>query len=436
MEDFHGIIGDNDLPGSTEQERNEAAADQVPAITTKIAEYSVTAAALGELHGKYERVLFPVTTPAGMKDAVAARAELRGLRISLEAKRKEIKGPALERCRLIDAEAKDITAVLTSLEDPINAQIQAEQARKEAEKAERERKEAERKAAIQTKIDTIRGIPLAMTGQPAAEFDAEIAELRAFVPGDEFAEFKDDATAAANAAVVALLGMQEKQIAIEAEAARIEAERLATIEAQRLAKIESDRIAAEQAAEAQRLADLRAELEAAAQRQRDADAEAARLAKVESDRVVAEQQAKLAEQQAIIDAARKKQEDEAAAARQAQEAERAAFEAERKAFQEQQAAVAAQAEADRIAALEAEMRPIGEPEPVLQVQEVTAEVAHEIFAEAQETVETDPQSEVVTLPEVLDFEMAVSALLQTRTPVEIRAMLDIALIRFADELAA
>lgn len=345
----------------------QATADQVPAITTKIAEYSVTAAALGELRGKYERVLFPVTTPAGMKDAVAARAELRSLRISLEAKRKEIKGPALERCRLIDAEAKDITAVLVSLEDPINAQIQAEQARKEAEKAERERKEAERKAAIQTKIDTIRGIPLAMTGQPAAEFDAEIAELRAFVPGDEFAEFKDDATAAANAAVVALLGMQEKQIAIEAEAARIEAERLAAIEAQRLAKIESDRIAAEQAAEAKRLDDLRA-----------------------------------------------------------------AFEAERKAFQDQQAAAAAQAEADRLAAL----APVAvEPEPVLQVQEVTAEAAHEIFVEAAEP-EVEPQAAAITPPEVLDFEMAVSALLQTRTPVEVRALLDLALIRFADELAA
>lgn len=421
---------DNDnaaAPAATE------AADQAPAIITQIAEYSVTAAALGELRGKYERVLFPVTTTAGMKDAVAARAELRGLRISLEAKRKEIKGPALERCRLIDAEAKDITAVLVSLEDPINAQIQAEQARKEAEKAERERKEAERKAGIQTKIDTIRGIPLAMTGLAAAEFDAEIAELRAFVPGDEFAEFKDDATAAANAAIVVLLGMQEKQVAIEAEAARVEAERLAAIEAQRLAKIESGRIAAEQAAEAQRLADLRAELEAAAQRQRDADAEAARLAKVESDRVAAELKAKLDAQQAEIDAARKKQEDEAAAARQAQEAERAAFEAERKAFQDQQAAVAAQAEADRIAALP---KPAADPEPVLQVQEVTAEAAHEIFTEAPETVEVEPQSQVIILPEVLDFEMAVSALLQTRTPIEIRAMLDLALIRFAEELGA
>lgn len=412
----------------------QSTADQAPAITTQIAEYSVTAAALGELRGKYERVLFPVATTAGMKDAVAARAELRGLRISLEAKRKEIKGPALERCRLIDAEAKDITAVLTSLEDPINAQIQAEQARKEAEKVERERKEAERKAAIQNKIDVIRAIPLAMAGLPSAEFDTEIAELRAFVPGDEFAEFKDDATAAANAAVVALLGMQEKQIAVEAEAARIEAERLAAIEAQRLAKIESDRIAAEQAAEAQRLAALRAELEAAAQRQRDADAEAARLAKVESDRVAAEQQAKLAEQQAIIDAARKKQEDEAAAARQAQEAERAAFEAERKAFQEQQAASAAQAEADRIAALP---KPATEPEPVMQVQEVTSEVAHEIFAEAGAPFYDEPDP---ALPddafEIEAFDNAVRELLEFRTAIEIRALLDLALIRFADELSA
>ena len=405
------------------------AADQAPAVTTKIAEYSATAAALGALRGKYERVLFPVTTTAGMKDAVAARAELRTLRINLEAKRKEIKGPALERCRLIDAEAKEITGVLTSLEDPINAQIQAEQARKEAEKAERERKEAERKAAIQVKIDTIRGIPLAMTGQPAAEFDAEIAELRAFVPGDEFAEFTDDATAAANAAIVVLLGMQEKQVAIEAEAARIEAERLAALEAQRLAKIESDRIAAEQAVEAKRLADLRAEIEAAAQRQRDADAEAARMAKAESDRVAAEQQAKLAEQQAIIDAARKKQEDEAAAARQAQEAERAAFEAERKAFQEQQAAAAAKAEADRLAALAPVAEPV-EPEAEVPVPAAAAETAEEAAFPFDEPNPAVPDDAF----EVEAFDKAVRDLLEFRTAVEIRALLDLALIRFADEL--
>lgn len=415
-----------------DNDNTAAPANTLIVAAGKIAEYSTTAAALGELHTKYANVIFPVDTPLGMKDAIAARRVLWDLDLGLEKMRKEIKAPALERTRLIDAEAKAISAQLVALKEPIDAQIKRQEAKVAAEKAERERKEAERKAAIQVKIDTIRGIPLAMTGQPAAEFDAEIAELRAFVPGDEFAEFKDDATAAANAAVVALLGMQEKQIAVEAEAARIEAERLAAVEAQRLAKIESDRIAAEQAAEAQRLADLRAELEAAAQRQRDADAEAARLAKVESDRVAAEVKAQLDAQQASIDAARKQQEADAAAARQKQEAERAAFEAERKAFQEQQAAAAAQAEADRLAAL----APVAvEPEPVLQVQEVTAEAAHEIFVEAAEP-EVEPQAAAITPPEVLDFEMAVSALLQTRTPVEVRALLDLALIRFDDELAA
>ena len=99
--------------------------EQNAAIDTEIAEYSVTTAALAELRQRFGNVAFDLTTTKGDKEARAARLELVRLRTSLEAKRKELKAPALERSRLIDAEAKRITAAIDELEAPIDEQITA-----------------------------------------------------------------------------------------------------------------------------------------------------------------------------------------------------------------------------------------------------------------------------------------------------------------------
>jgi len=118
----------------------------------EIAEYSKTQAALNELAQRYKNVVFDVTKKEGMAMALKGRAEIRGYRVALEKKRVEIKAPALERCKLIDSEAKRITAELVALEDPIDEQIKKEEARKEEERlavvrAEEARIAAEQKAA-------------------------------------------------------------------------------------------------------------------------------------------------------------------------------------------------------------------------------------------------------------------------------------------------
>jgi colicin import membrane protein len=120
-------------------------------MSTQIVEYSQTEAALADLASRYKGVLFDVTTPTGMSEAKRSRAEIRDYRVALEKKRVEIKAPALERCRLIDAEAKRITAELSALEDPIDSQIKVEERKKEearlaAERAELARIEAEERA--------------------------------------------------------------------------------------------------------------------------------------------------------------------------------------------------------------------------------------------------------------------------------------------------
>ena len=121
----------------------------------KIAEYNQTAIALAELRTRYAKD-YDVGTAPGMAEAKAARATVRGYRVALEKTRVEIKAPALERTRLIDAEAKRITAELLAIEEPIDVAIKAEEARKAEEKAAKERAEAERINVIKAKIDGIK----------------------------------------------------------------------------------------------------------------------------------------------------------------------------------------------------------------------------------------------------------------------------------------
>lgn len=153
-------------------------------MTTEIAEYSKTEAALSDLAKRYKGVIFDVTTTEGMDVARKSRAEIRTYRTSLEAKRVEIKAPALERCRLIDAEAKRITAALVELEDPIDAQIKKEERRKEEEKnaaarAEQARVEAEQRAIKEAEEKRLAAERAEIERQKAELAKAEQARLAA-----------------------------------------------------------------------------------------------------------------------------------------------------------------------------------------------------------------------------------------------------------------
>lgn len=178
-----------------------------------------------------------------------------------------------EEKRLIAITAQEEERVL-SLRDAFDAKVEAEREAKEA--AERARV-----AGIKHKIELIRQIPVQMAGEPAADIDAELAVLRLFVPGEEFAEFADEAGLAAGNAITALVAVHGRAVAQEAEAARLAEER-AEFERQReefriqqeraaaeMARLEAqnrERIEAEerrQAEERERLAEGRRALEAA-----------------------------------------------------------------------------------------------------------------------------------------------------------------------------
>lgn len=306
-------------------------------MTTTIAEYTATEAALADFRTKYKDAVFPVATTKGMTEAKKARADLREHRVALEKERVRIKAPALERCRQIDSEAKRITAELEALEGPIDEQIKAEEQRKEREKAERERLERERVEAMHARFNAIKALPLRAVDATAPEIEAIIAEAEA-MPTDDFPE---DMVAAAKfeirLAVSSLRAALDKRLAADAEQERIRAEReelerlraeqaAVIAERERLAAAERERVAAEERrleeqARAEREAIERAEREAREAEQRRIDAERAEARRKE-DAERAKAAEKLRQEQAALAAERRRIEDEkAAAAKAARDAE-------------------------------------------------------------------------------------------------------------------
>lgn len=250
----------------------------------QITEYNQTAAALAMLNEKYSGQLFEVTTTKGMDEAKKARAEVRGYRVSLEKLRVELKAPALERTRLIDAEAKRITAELLAIEEPIDQQIKEEERRKEEEKAAKARAEAARLTSISAKISALRNRVSAVAHQPATVIKAELEKALALeLSADEFQEFLQDAQEALGetrkdleSALNARLLYEAEQAQLkakqEAEAARIQAER------EELAKLREAE-AARKAEQARVEAEAKAKADAEAKEiRRQQEAEAARIA--------------------------------------------------------------------------------------------------------------------------------------------------------------
>lgn len=334
--------------------------------TMAIAEYSPTAAALADLRGRLADVAYDLSTGKGMEIAKKDRAEVRGLRVALEAKRVELKAPALERSRLIDAEAKALTAELVALEKPIDDQIKAEEARKEAAKAARESAEQAARAVIQERIDAIRAYLVIPAGVKAAGIYVAMQNLEATeITLDAYGDRAGEAQQVKAGTLAAMEDLHAAAVAHEAEQARLEEERaeLARQRSEQEAREKAERelLAAEQKAAADKLAAERAafEKEQAAARaeakaredadraRRDEEDRKAREARAAEDKRIADARAALEAEQRAIRAA---EEAKAVAARKAeQDALDAAAAAERKRLDEE----AATARAKEIAFLEA-----------------------------------------------------------------------------------
>jgi len=229
-----------------------------------IVAYSRTEAALATLSAKYAGKTYDLTTTAGDKDARAARMELVALRTGLEAKRKELKAPAMEFGKKIDAEAKRITDQIKGLEDPIDAQIKADEARREAEREAKRRAEAARVAKHEHAIGLIRGYVTSAIGSSSAHIRTLQEGLATVDTSEALLEEFSITAARVKAEVQAkLIELHDAAAQGEAEAARLAAER----EAQRQ---EAARLAAQRAELEAQQAELRRAQEAMAKAQREA----------------------------------------------------------------------------------------------------------------------------------------------------------------------
>ncbi len=301
-------------------------ADEVLDAPAAITEYNAVQKGLAELRKDLAGVQFDVSTSAGDKAARAARSRCVSIRTSADAAYEGWNKPMLAKQREMRAILSSIKDEVKAVEEPIDAQIKAEEARKAEIKAAKEAAELARQQAIQTRINEFGQYPVRAAGKSAAEVAALLAAVAELPITTELYEHRAGEAMALQADTSAKLEqMHAAALAQEQEAARLAEER-AALERQRLEQEAA--AAAARKAEDERLAKERAEL---AEQQRRLQAErAAEDARQEAAR------AEQARKDAAAAAELKRQQDEAAAVLRAQQEE---IDRQRREFEAQQAAV-------------------------------------------------------------------------------------------------
>lgn len=202
--------------------------------------------------------------------------ELRDIRVQVEKTRVELKADALAYGRKVDAEAKRITSLLLEIEEPLK--LEKQKVDEEKARVKREKEEAER-AKIEAELKAKREAEEAEAARIKAEQEAIERAERERIAAEQKAEAER---------------LAKERAALEAERAAAEAERLkaqAIIDEQN--RLERERIEAEQAKlreERERLAREQFEREAKERAEREAReklereaAEARRRAEIEEE---------------------------------------------------------------------------------------------------------------------------------------------------------
>lgn len=252
-------------------------------------EYPVTDSAIKEISRRFEPL--EITDTKSYKAVTVAIGEVRGYRVSVEKKRKELKKDALEYGRKVDGEAKRITALLVPIEERLQAKKQIIDDRKEAERAEKARIEAERVDGIRKKISDIQRITVGLNGLDSNQLRDIIADVEAYgISADGYAEFQLEAKQAQAESINIIKKALGSRIEFEEEMATRKAE------SERLEKIR-----AEQEAERNRLAAETARMDAAREAEEARVAEAQAKIDAENQKMKEERRRFEAEKQAEID---------------------------------------------------------------------------------------------------------------------------------------
>ena len=247
--------------------------------TNEVIKYAVTDTAIATLAERFLPLkINGVEDKDGFTAVHEARIMVKGYRVDIEKKRKELKQEALEYGKKVDTEAKRITCLLEPIEDHLIKEEDAYNAAKEAIKnAARLRAEAEARAKAEAEAAALKAQQEAEAARLRAEAEKLAAERRAM----EAERRKAEEAAAAERA-----RQKAQQDRIDAERRKVEEERqrLANIEAARQRDLERQRIA-RQAAESARIeteARIKREAEEKAAREK-AEAEKAEAAKIRAE---------------------------------------------------------------------------------------------------------------------------------------------------------
>jgi hypothetical protein len=249
-------------------------------MNATITEYNRTETALNGLRDRWS-VVPDAETKEGYELVKSGISEIKSLRTGLEKERVKLKAPILERGKLLDSEAKRITAELVALEQPMVA------AKKLVDEREA-REKAERIARLQAKVDEIIAIPSALKGKPSGEIGEAIERLDAIDTTFDYYDLTSEAGEAKRTSLTELGFIMSDRLGFESEQARLnkEAEKQA-LEREEIRKAQEEiaaarRIVAE-AAEIKAKADEKERLEAEAAKEAKEAAEAEKLAQTQPE---------------------------------------------------------------------------------------------------------------------------------------------------------
>ncbi|AVS68155.1 hypothetical protein C8245_23050 [Paracidovorax avenae] len=314
--------------------------------STALAELSAVDLGIAALRDKYADANYDVSTTKGMDAAKRARLDIRERRYKVPHIVKAQKEVLTQISRDIDSEGDRITQALLALETPIHNVIKAEEDRKAEEKAERERVARERAERIQRDMDTMRDAVLQAVGTTPERIqqlmDSVLAvDVTVDAFGDRAGEAMQlklqtgnrlaDLKAQAEAAAVLQAQLEEQRAALR----RAEEARKASEELERQVREAAERAQREEADRLQReAADQLAQERAAFERQQqEAVEERAREQKRLNDERAALEAEREAERQAV-EQARRQAEQDRREQEQREADERAAREAKDKAAQQ------------------------------------------------------------------------------------------------------
>ena len=233
--------------------------EKQPDTVELVVKFEVTEAAISQLAIESKDITFD--TPKAYEAGRLQIAKLRDLRGAIEEKRVDLKAPALEFGRKVDAVAKHLTSLIKVIEDPLQAARKAvdeaaAKAKRDAERAElialeeqqkKDREAAEAKAKAERDAEEAR---LAEQRKKLAEDQARIDEANKAIAEQqrlererldaEKAAVEVDKRKIADQQAANERAERERQDAARAEQAKIDAKRRADEETARLAEMRPD----------------------------------------------------------------------------------------------------------------------------------------------------------------------------------------------------